>query len=195
MSTPAGIHYDGDFSNPLQDGPWEPSVDEEVQTTLYKGYFQQIAVNFRRASFGITGPLGSTLVEESEFSCTGGTILRWARAYAIKPPSRTVPEPFVYPYQEALKVDGQWTLIEFPLFLTSFVTYDYFSTTTPGTISLPQTYRLSVLVNNVFGIGDPPAAGATSIIAENAKLTRWRGNIWERVTRTIPAANITNTTS
>lgn len=191
MSTPDGIHYDGDYTNPVQDGPFQPGVDEEVQTTLYKAYFMQIAANFVRAQFGIAGPYGSTLVEESEFSYPGGEMIRWARSFAVKPPSRTVPEPFIYPFQEAIEINGQWQLVEFPLFLTSYVTYDYFVTTNPGAIKLSETYRLQIVLNGVYAIGAAPKPNASNVIAENAKLTRWRGNIWERATRSIPVISIT----
>ncbi len=177
------VHFDGDYSQPVQSGPWIPHVDNETQSTLYTAEFFQIASNFKRMEFGTIGVNKASLVEESEGTYPGGPLVKWSRTFASVPLSRVVPEGFVYNYQFEVGTDPV-SILEFPLYVTSDVTYDYFLTNDPDSIKLFRSYRLQIIGGVLYGIGDIPTGD--TLIAENSILTRWKGNIWQRVTRRVP---------
>lgn len=185
------IHEDGVFTTPQQEGPWITSTDNEVLTTKYSAPFIQQAGAFQKLALGSLGPLGGSLISEDDFSYPGGIYVRWKRTYAITPPSRYIPEGFVYSFQFAEVINGQNQIVEFPLPVSSYVQYDYFLSNVPTTISLFTTYRLQLINGFVYTIGDAPDPASNFIVGEDSIIRRWAGNIWERSTRYIPRKALT----
>lgn len=190
IASDSHVHFDGDFSKPVQNGPWVPTTDNETQSTLYTAEFMQIAANFVRMPFGTLAGLGltipalSSLVEETEGTSPGGPLVKWNRTFANVPDSRVVAEGFVFNYQ-FIQTDPP-AVVEFPLYVTSQVQYDYFLTNDPSRISISLVYKLQQVGNVIYEIGDAPATNSRTIVGENSKIVRWKGNIWERSTRFVP---------
>ncbi|HEX8309940.1 MAG TPA: hypothetical protein VF614_01405 [Chthoniobacteraceae bacterium] len=174
------VHYDGSYTSPTAIGPLVRSTDPDTQSYLFRQHFHQLANKWQRTLQGAYGPHGSYLVEESEPTEKDGGIVEWSRLYAQVPPRRTEGQPYNHTYQFLTSEGG---IEEVVLYSSSVLVFDYFETSDTSTIPLFEAFRLFTFGGVTHSVGTPPEPGAPFIIAEDSTLNRWRGTIWERVTR------------
>ena len=187
MSTPApsttGRYVnDGRYQEPLQEGAVVPWQDCETRSTLWNVTYHQFATRWKRGVMGTKGPLGGFLVEESQPEQQVAGVVSWTQTFAEVPSPRTEAEEYVYGIQAIL--DGE--LVEIPAPTTSLVLHEYFHTTKPEKIKLDVAWRIVKVGAGFYFLGTPPNQNGANILAENALLTRWRGNIWVRRSRFVP---------
>lgn len=203
MTLPAN-YYDGSFASPVQSGPVVESFDPIVRTQLYRiTYFQQ-AANYTPAAIGLAGPNGSYLYEETVPKNVGGDLVQWDRLFAEVPPQRTECESFVYANQlfsnGNIPVmftnghgDSNW-ITEFPMKLNSSLVYTYYYAENYATIPLFETYSVTIVGSTWIYRGTQGYVVNGGFLIEDEVLTRWKGNIWEKKSRTAFANQITPTT-
>lgn len=125
-------------------------------------------------------------VEQGPLEPLDGGQVRYTRTFATVPANRTEFESLAFRYP------GFDSLVETPrdpftATVLQTVTHTYSYTTTPTSISLdsPFTYPDNYLTDD----SDPTAAEyvALTTLTTECVLRRYYGNIWEKITKTIPA--------
>jgi hypothetical protein len=136
--------------------------------------------------------LGAYLVNELPVQpIDGSPVGKFEREYARVPHARDEHEGYVYPYQ-FLTGGGTspYDIAEIPVPTNSRIRFDYFCTLNAGGIPILKAPKYVKLGNYVYLVGQVPAVGDTEWLAEDSKLQRWKGCIWERATRYVPANSI-----
>lgn len=190
-------HYDADpdagaWTTARQTGPTVTTFNAEYRVKMYEQTMIQCASSFAALTIGTAGPGASYLYEETSPQPIGADIVTWKRRYSEVPPTRTEGGLFVYPQTLIESTDGSvdWT-VELPVSTNSRITYSYFYTTTPDTVTLETTYKMVVV--EIKGRKVIFASGSASTptgwtLAEDEELVRWKGNIWEKKRREVPTA-------
>lgn len=187
MSEP-GTYFDGDFAVPDYGVP-QPMRDNEKQSNLWKVEATIRAPHWKPTIRGTRfRGIPGVFVEESEPRLAIGDVVQWELLFAEIPNPRTVAEPTVHNYQLQTTEGGKITLSDLPIPVTSYVTYDYFETTDASKIPILTAYRAVTAGGLVIYMGAPPSG--EFIVAENSQIERWKGDIWERRTRRVPAPTI-----
>jgi hypothetical protein len=173
--------YDGNFSTPRQVGPVVTSIDETTRATISKVPFWVRAGQYRPQTRGSRrSGIDGFLVEQPEPRSIGADIVEYELIYATLPPIRTEPEPWVYNLQFVSGTD----LVEIPTPTVSHVKYSYVHTASPLNIPLEVAFKATKIGDYVAYVGTKPRVGQR-ILAEDEQLRRWRGDIWEKISRTV----------
>jgi hypothetical protein len=178
------IYSDGTFTTATQIGPAIISRDEVTLSIITTLTMMQTAADWVPRARDSLGPgFGlSYLVEETAPTHVGGGLVTWDRIYCEIPEDRTEYESYVHPYQF---LQGDSTILEIPIPLTSSIEYSYVKTTTPDTIDILRAYLLVQNGIYLYSLGTDPGE-ANPIIATDTTVSRWRGNIYEVKTRYVP---------
>lgn len=198
MSVLNGVYREKetDFVFAEPQGPVLSRVDNVTKSLLYEQRYWQRAVNFRRAEWSSGGPFGSYLVEESPTRDIQGGHVEWTRTFAAVPPTRTEYSDVSHAYQ--FIIDGDTPdLGEVAFTVKMATTFTYAHTTDdPSTVfgTLAQAFRYFKLGSKIYWIGIIPGNGAQTLFHEDETFRRWRANIWEKTTKTVPFINF-NTSS
>lgn|GEM_PF-6096158 len=195
MPSVPGVVYDGDFSEPSEVGLpiFEKPFPEDPKNYVYRVPYWQAQESYTDPVIDETGPYGGFATGmDYNFKDIGGGIISFEREFALVPDSRIGGRgSYVYSYQNVGLVSGAAkTISENALTTQSYVQYDYFHTTDPSSIELPNAPRA---VSIAFGDGSIIAFlygwgflnPNDPILAEDAILRLWKGNIYERQQRFI----------
>lgn len=139
-------------------------------------------------AFGTNGPFGGGYVGPvGRAHPIGGGIVEVRRQFSLVPNQRDEWESFSYPYHLTfVTVFGPNACVEpFALTVNTRVHYDYFFTTDPGSIPLPRAMTIQqTCIGLLLVHGDLRTVQPNQeILAEDALLKRWKGNIYERKQR------------
>jgi len=181
-------HAAGSFRTPIQIGPTLRWMDRDTRGKLYSRTYRQRADLWQPLALGGTGPAGGWLIEESQPSDKGCGLVEWTRTWAFLPPTRSVGESISYVYQELTASDE---IIEMPIATTALVTHKWFHTLDPSTIPVLKTYRLVNVNGTIYQTGQAPASGDKLILAEDSRLSNWRGHLYERTAPYITRSSLT----
>lgn len=192
-----------------QHGPWIRSFDNETFTNLWTRTMWMIADQLPtvgswggEAVFLRAAPWQSEidwtaltptevakdyipLVELSEPSVLDGPVLEYQETYAAVPPDRIEPVGYVDEEQQPAVISGADIIIRRSLPKTAFDHIDYWFAEDPRTIGLTEAGRFTTVRAQVYGSASTVSGGY--VVAETSSVTRWRGNIFERRTRFVPA--------
>jgi hypothetical protein len=178
-----GVHYDDSLEIAQPHGPLKPRLLTETQSMLYvQPMWQRIGfwVPLPRDS---AGPFGSILVEESDPSILGGDVAEWERTFATIPNPRFEAEGTSYEFQDTLEDEEEvLRVVNLPAVTTTYLRYEYFLASDPRTIPILSGYRIGSTRRLIFQRGTYASDGGF-VTADDSTLRRWRGNIWERITK------------
>lgn len=162
------------------------------------------------------GDASAYLVEIGPHEDLGQGVIKWTEVYSTKPADRNEYESYAYNFIGYYGVWGteETTISGRPRFtqsVTSRLAHKYYIPGVDGGITtaadIPiiaaQTYIYGTTTNNVDYLADAPpfsaatvpsrttyegwVSGGTEIVAEQSIVRRWRGGIYERVTRYVKA--------
>lgn len=178
--------------------------------------FMQFFANFTPLALNTAHPTftNAYLVEETPLQDLGGGVARWTRRYATIPATRDEYETFAYHF---IGFYGVWGINvttvtgrdRFTKTVVSRLKHEYFLCATGQTYETPdlipiipaQAYEFNGIATDYLGDSPPfsvasdPSrteyeawiAAGTEIVAEDSRVSRWLGNIYERVTRYVVA--------
>jgi hypothetical protein len=202
-----GTYVDGDYTVAAPCGPIVPEQDPQFvregdnTSYIFRQKWCQLGYLFTALPIDTPGPGGSVLVAETIPKPIGCYIVEWDRVWALVPATRVVFENFPYSYQEAISASGQWSLVEIPKGISSWIVKEYAWYAGASMLGGPLGFSpilatKAVIVNNVLyvlppGSTLPPTPDAAgNICCEDSKIRGWMGNIQERATRYCKAATI-----
>jgi hypothetical protein len=206
---------DGDFTVAAAQTPLRPaSATPDGKYNILSQDFMQFVANFAALPIGTAHPTVADyfLVEETPPQIVGGGVCRWTRVYAKVPDQHNEYQSFAYNYIGFVGSQGYgFTVVSGRQReiknVKSRIQYDYFlagSPTYPTPEAIPliieQKYYVvipSLTVDWIFD-GAPSStpsrtdydalvAANAELVAEPSMLDRWRGNIYVRKTRYVPA--------
>lgn len=123
-------------------------------------------------------------VEQGPLENVDGGQVRYTRTFATVPATRTEYEAYAYRYP-GFDVLGD-ARDPFTSTVAAEVEHTFTRTSSPGAISLPSPF---VYDGNYLTDSTNPSYDdydALTDLTIDVSLSRWRGNIWEKVVRTIP---------
>lgn len=197
---------DGDYSIAQPDGPPRPGIPfSDNQIYVWEQDYQINRADFAPLALDTEydEDANFVLVEETSPQHIGGGVVKWTRVYAKVPDQRDEYESFAYQFPGivggSLTADEDAARPATTKQVTSRLQFDYELTDTPSGIALETKFVVNgfsvggVILpadgNLLSGLTDPTTDDyvnsliGTEAVAEDSTLRRWRGNIWERVTR------------
>ena len=200
MSTPT---YDGDWTVARQDGPTVITWERETYTHIFKKKFKVLAANYSRTAmdtaidetfpFVLNGV--PVLVDESEPSAEDCGVVTFERTFAEPPATRDEFIGYVHNSQYGLTIDGTFDILEYARQCTARVHFEYFNTTSPGSITYNRAYKLVKIGTTVYNTGGPNPGFDVERVAEDSTIERWqafpRSNFYVRRTLYVNQPGIT----
>jgi hypothetical protein len=185
------VHFDGSFDVPELSGEVEPEDMQLTRSRIFRAKYLCTAAAYLATAedYSLKGPYGTPmyncpLIETSPARDLGGGIVEFTRTYAQIPPTRTEFEQYGYAYQFVNDVSGD--IYELPLSVKSRCVFSYFHTKTPELIETLHAFRIAKVDSTIFYVGTQPGVDDTFLLGEDEKLTRWKGNIYEKMSRYVP---------
>jgi len=193
MITDAGIYVEDkdDFVQPVQHGPIVPSVHPVTKSLLFAQTLRQFAKNFAAKPWSTPGPNGSWLVEETAGRDKDAGIVEWQRLFAQVPAARSEYESVSHSYQYITDGDTP-DLAEVARTVRMRIDYTYFhvpSGNPTSAIAVSQAYRYFKLGNTIYQIGTVINGVVQEILHEDETYSRWKANIFEKVSKKVPFYN------
>jgi hypothetical protein len=187
----AGCWFDGDFSQakPVAVMRTEHPIPQSPGARVYRQPFWQMRGSFAELALDSPCPYdpAAGLVEETDQRDVGGaSLVEWERVWATVPPTRIEYDVINYVWQIMGTINGANALASFGITRRAKVTYQYFRTTNPASISLSRMPRVQLFAGLFYLFdGFTNLNAGTETIARDDTLERWMGNIWVRTHTTI----------
>lgn len=189
---PRGIYYDGrDLrqGRAVQNGPVIPRQDQTTYSMLYRRVMWQRAAFWRPLPLDSAGPYGAFLVETSEPSLVGADVVEWQELYAEVPAARFEAEGSSYEFQEIEEDENEVErVMSLPSVTTTYNLHEYFRTIDPRAIPVQIARRYGSTRRLIYSRGAYYVSGGL-VLAQDSTVKRWKGNVWERITKFVLEAN------
>ena len=199
---PTGIIYDLASSPAIarRDGPLVYAFDAVTQSLSYTETLIQSASSWEPLALNTEGLTGFFLIEQTQPENISGGMVKWTRIYSEVPANRIEFETVSYNYNTYVAYDPEppyapillGSIVSFTNNVTTRAEYSYHQV--PEDIEIDLGWKLFTFGSFYYHQGDNPFQDINNppafFLGEDSAITRWKGNIWQKVNRYVPIPRI-----